>query len=484
MDRIKASDVFVAKLAAFALCASALVFYVTKFVVFPLNGDFAIMAEVARRLSCGAKLYVETCDQKGPVMYLVWAAIWRLMPSYEAFWRTIVVFETLGTLACVGITAKVFLHLDRPRAFCLWCVIYALFGGPHVACADSWALLFSMYALWVVAEDDDGVEHGIWRYVVIGVLVSVIFWSKWACCVAFLVPLAYGLCNEASRRRVLVGGCIAFLTFFVFSLVTVLVTSYFGIFDAMLYEYFGAGGTGYVSNMALGLMSKGSDSIVVRTIPYILISIALLVWSLRKNRMPIPVLGACALCLLYSCMVIVVIYYRYCGFVAIAVCLLHSESDILTGLSIDNLLSGVVSGCLVYAIISVGFAIYDVSTTREYDAFVNTVKEMCDGDKSVTCTNSSGIDVMARIGLSSRYRYPSPYNVVHTRYDVDSDISAGRWHYVVGCFSETSVGDTWSCVSVDLRALAVGPSSLVLFECDDVSDDALLCDTYMLPIDS
>lgn len=415
---------------------------------FPSNGDFAIMAEVARRVAHGAKLYVEAIDQKGPVLYLWWARMWRMCGSYRSFFTVMCVVEWAFRAASTLLVCRVFHEEGRDEFGAMAAGLLLVLGYGSIGKAEMYVMPFVLYALLVVRREIRGTRGTIAQYGVVGLGAAFTAMTKWPACLMFALVAAYGI-GTRHWRAVLRGVGIAAVSALM-SVAALLVwsLSYTDVFS-MCEQYLGASGTGYVANIVLSSLSGVAVIVWLKFFLFATLSVvSLVIVHMHLARRSLWwVFGGFSL--LMASLTLAISYYCIFSLPVIFVGLVEVSSaptyrsrrrhaeGIEADVSVPYVCAAM-SVVLIYALM-IGIS---MPSTDEDATVVKSIVGDCD---SVMCTYFVSLDILSRMGLVSPYAQPAPNNVAGTDAEVRRDIADGRWRYVLMPMSKSmrnlGVGD-------------------------------------------
>lgn len=451
---------------------------------FPNNCDFAIMAEVARRVAHGARLYVEAIDQKGPVLYLWWARMWRMCGSYHSFFAVMCVVEWAFRAVSTLLVCRVFHEEGRDEFGAMAAGLLLVLGCGSVGKVEMYAMPFVLYALLLVRREIRGMRGSIAQYGVVGFGVAFTAMMKWPACLMFALVAAYGV-GTRCWRAVLRGVGIAAVSALM-SVVALLVwsLSYTDVFS-ICEQYLGASGVGYVANIASSGLPCVDAIAWLKFLLFATLSVAsLVVVHMHLARRSLWwFFGGCSL--LMVSFTLAISYYCifslpviFIGLVEVSSVPIHRSRNrhvegVGAGISVPYVCAAM-SVVFIYALM-VGISM--LSTDEDATAVKSIVGD-CD---SVACTYFVSIDTLSRMGLVSPYDQPAPNNVVGTGDDVRRDITDGRWRYVLrprsGSARDLDVGDETAYLGHVWRVRFMSDYE-VLLERADMTWNLMHCGEY------
>jgi hypothetical protein len=327
----------------------------------------------------------------------------------------------------------------------------------------------------------------MWHYGVIGVAAGAMLLMKWLSCAMLMVVVAYGMCSS-SWRRVGRGVCMA-MACMVVSLAAFLfaIRGYVSLDDIMS-GYILASDSGYL-NMVLGRISFNG----VRLVCWLCGAAYLLACVVAGSGLKHKVVWA-MLCTAMAFLVFLMFsiqYYRVYAYPMIVVGILEGFSEhgerALAGKAPITSVQALVPAMSSLMALSLILCVFYAMALDGYFDYLDECRRIIGDDDSVISDYVSSIDELMMLGYSSPYVLPAPNNTIGAFDDVERDINAGRWRYLLfndnDRTGEFEVGDKFDLL-YDIHGTVVAKhdgSYLVKYDVDDA--DVLHCDEYVVPVD-
>lgn len=289
--------------------------------LYPMNDweDVNVFMSVAKAMLEGKVLYVDIFDQKGPLLYFVYALAFLLTPhSYAGVY----LLEVLCFWQFLYWNARILMLYGQKTAF-VWAALPILslmvltsfsfrYGGSvEELCLP--VLSYALYAVLSALQKDAFLRP--WEVLVLGVLGGAILWSKYTVLGLYVGLVGFVIVWQGVLRRDwrgLVKTVLLFLGGVL--LISLPIFVYFlwnGAFGTLFYVYFyqnivSYGGTGNTIGDVLLLLAE----LCLKDTPFMLCGIAGLVWAfLQKGGARLVLLFTQVTTFLLSCCL--ASYYEY-----------------------------------------------------------------------------------------------------------------------------------------------------------------------------
>lgn len=458
------------------------------------SADWSLMSEVGRKLALGKTLYVETMDQKGPLVYATYALIWLVARTYDvAFVLSNVLCWLLLTISS-AIAARIVEEARRPWVHPLaQALLTAVILVPHVGCVETWLVPFGLAAALWVRRLADGGQVSPWCWVVVGSAAGFALWAKFTCAAQFAFVLAYGL-SRGEVKGLGRAAAIALASCLAVSCAVLAWMWLAGSFQGMLEHYIGAATGGYAERMSMVqyLTKKNPSSTHVSSFYFGLVcglvSLVVVTLTAAKGRRVVALLGS--LVLLACCLATFVGYYRFqlAPLVVLAACELRDLSPLArTILKASRLYVGIFWPLLIASCAFVAVALsYSCSGTpgmvSRSELMRKTLRDTVGESDSVIVWQFDHTWAFHELGLDYPYAIPARYNASQDLFDATAgaDLAAHRWEYVVVAVTDgVKAGDHVTLADTNIEVLAVAGNMAVAYGAPE--GEMLRNEPYQLP---
>ncbi len=188
---------------------------------YPLGRDHGAFADVAQALLRGQTLYVGIWDQKPPLIYLLYAAVFSLFgANTAAIWSFDLGWTLLTCVALYLLGQQLYTAGAGAVAAFAYGVSYYSYTYIYLAQTDSFMILPLVVAIYCVVRGRG--EQGWGWWLVAGVALAVAFWFKYTA-LFLLLPLGYELLTCTLNWRQRGGKAIALVVGFIVACVPFIV---------------------------------------------------------------------------------------------------------------------------------------------------------------------------------------------------------------------------------------------------------------------